>query len=96
MVKLQHLRLPSLIVTAYFFSGQSWHASSSFVLYLWLGARRPTAAFGVNWAIVPFERHAGKAGAVNFLRDFVVLFESLAKMIQVGITNVLDGKVVDN
>jgi hypothetical protein len=25
-----------------------------------------------------------------------VLFESLAKMIQVGITNILDGKVVDN
>ncbi len=53
-------------------------------------------AFGVNWAVVPFECHAGKAGAVNILRDFVVLFESLAKMIQVGITNVLDGKVVDN
>jgi hypothetical protein len=35
-------------------------------------------------------------GAVNFLRDFVVLLESLAKMIQVGITNVLDGKVIDN
>ncbi len=53
-------------------------------------------AFGVNWAIVPFKCHTGKAGAVNFLRDFVVLLESLAKMIQVGITNVLDGKVVDN
>ncbi len=53
-------------------------------------------AFGVNWAVVPFERHAGKAGAVAFLRDFVVLFESLAKMIQVRITNVLDGKVIDN
>ncbi len=38
----------------------------------------------------------GAAGAVVFLRDFVVLFESLAKMIQVGIANVLDGKVVDN
>ncbi len=35
-------------------------------------------------------------GAVNFLRDFVVLFESLAKMIQVGITNALDGKVINN
>ncbi len=33
-------------------------------------------AFGVNWAVVPFERHVGEAGAVNFLRDFVVLFES--------------------
>jgi hypothetical protein len=53
-------------------------------------------AFGVNWAVVPFERHAGKAGAINFLREFVVLFESMAKMIQVGIVNVLDGKVVDN
>jgi hypothetical protein len=28
---------------SHFFSGQSWHASSSsLVLYLWLGARRPT------------------------------------------------------
>jgi hypothetical protein len=53
-------------------------------------------AFGVNWAVVPFKCHAGKAGAVNFLRDFLVLFESLAKMIQVGIVDVLDGKVVDN
>ncbi len=53
-------------------------------------------AFGVNWAVVPFECHANEAGAVGFLRDFVVLFESLAKMIQVGITNVLDGKVVNN
>ncbi len=51
---------------------------------------------GVNWAVVPFKCHAGKAGAVNFLKDFVVLFESLVKMIQVGITNVLDGKVVNN
>ncbi len=55
-----------------------------------------TRALGWNWAVVPFECHAGKAGAVNFLRDFRVLFESLAKMIQVGITKVLDGKVVDN
>jgi hypothetical protein len=53
-------------------------------------------AFGMNWAVVPFKCHTGKAGAVNFLRDFVVLLESLAKMIQVGITNVLDGKVVIN
>jgi hypothetical protein len=30
--------------TSHFFSGQSWHASSSSImLYLWLGARRPTA-----------------------------------------------------
>ena len=50
----------------------------------------------MNWAVVPFERHVGEAGAVDFLKDFVVLFESLAKMIQAGITNVWDGKVVDN
>jgi hypothetical protein len=50
----------------------------------------------VNWALVPFERHAGKAGAIDFLKDFVVLFDSLAKMIQMGITNVLVGKVVNN
>jgi hypothetical protein len=53
-------------------------------------------AFGVNRAVVLFAHHASKAGAVNFFRDFVVLFESLAKMIQVGITNVLDCKVVEN
>ncbi len=53
-------------------------------------------AFGVHWAVVPFKCHAGKASVVKFLRDFVLLFESLAKMIQVGITNVLDGKVVHN
>jgi hypothetical protein len=50
----------------------------------------------MNRAVVPFECHASKAGAVNFLRDFVVLFSSLAEMIQVGITNVLDCKVIDN
>jgi hypothetical protein len=38
-------------------------------------------AFDVKWAVVPFQCHAGKVGAINFLRDFVVLFESLAKMI---------------
>jgi hypothetical protein len=33
---------------SHFFSGQSWHASSSLImLYLWLGARRPMAAFFV-------------------------------------------------
>ncbi len=53
-------------------------------------------AFDLNCTVVPFKCHTGKAGAVNFLRDFVVLFESLAKMIQVGIIDVLDGKVVDN
>ncbi len=53
-------------------------------------------AFSVNWVVVPFKHHADKAGAIDFLRDFVVLFESLAKMIQVGITNILDGKIVNN
>jgi hypothetical protein len=52
-------------------------------------------AFGVNWAVAPFKRHAGKAGTINFFRDFVVL-QSLAKMIQVGIANVLNGKVINN
>ncbi len=52
--------------------------------------------FGMNWAVVPFKCHVGKAGAVNFLRDFIVLFESLAKIIQMGIAIVLDGKVVNN
>jgi hypothetical protein len=51
---------------------------------------------GVNWAVVQLECHAGKAGAIDFFRDFVVLLESLAKMIQVGIARVLNGKVVDN
>ncbi len=53
-------------------------------------------AFGVIWAVVPFDCHAGKAGDMDFLRDFVVLPGSLAKMIQVGIANVLNDKVVDN
>jgi hypothetical protein len=52
-------------------------------------------AFGVNWAVIPFKCRASKAGAINFLRDFVVIFESLAKMTQVGITNVLNSEVVD-
>jgi hypothetical protein len=34
-------------------------------------------------------------GAINFFRDFVVLLESLSKMIQVCIVNVLNSKVVD-
>jgi hypothetical protein len=50
----------------------------------------------VIWAVDPFECHAGKVVAINFFRDFVVLLESLAKMIQVGIANVLNGKFVDN
>ncbi len=52
--------------------------------------------FGVSWAVDPFKCHAGKAGAINFLRDILVLLESLAKMIQVGIANVLDGKFVND
>ncbi len=51
---------------------------------------------GINWAVVPFKCHTSKVGAVNFLRDFVVLLESLATMIQMGIADILDGKVVDN
>ncbi len=47
-------------------------------------------------AVVPFECHAGEAGAINFFRDFVAFLEGLAKMIQVGIANVLNGKVVNN
>ncbi len=53
-------------------------------------------AFGVNWAVVLVECHTGKTDAINFFRDFVVLLVSLAKMIQVGITNVLDGKNAGN
>ncbi len=53
-------------------------------------------AFGVIWAVVPFECHADEAGAIDFFSDFVVLLESLAKMIQVGIANVLNGEVINN
>jgi hypothetical protein len=45
---------------------------------------------------ISFEFHASKAGAIDFFRDFVVLLESLAKMIQVGITGLLNGKVFNN
>jgi hypothetical protein len=65
--------------------------SLSFLIPATMSTSPPT-----NWAVVPFECHAGKVGAIHFLRDFIVLFESLAKMIQVGVTNVLDGKVVNN
>ncbi len=51
---------------------------------------------GMIWAIVLFECHAGKVGAIDFFRNFVVFLESLAKMIQMGIVNVLNGKVVNN
>ncbi len=53
-------------------------------------------ASGMIWAVVPFECRAGKAGAIDFFRDFVVILESPGKMIQVGITYVLNDKVVDN
>ena len=34
----------NIFSNSHFFSGQNWHASSpSIMLYLWLGARRPTA-----------------------------------------------------
>ena len=60
----------------------SWHGELTFV-------------FGLDWAVGPFECHACKAGTVKFFGDFVVLLESLVKMIQVGIANVLNCKVVD-
>ena len=41
-------------------------------------------AFGVNWAVVPFKCHAGKAGAIDFLRDFVVLLERLDLSMDLG------------
>jgi hypothetical protein len=44
-------------------------------------------------AVVPFECHAGKVGAIDFFRDNIVFLESLAKMIQVGIANVLNAKL---
>jgi hypothetical protein len=46
-------------------------------------------------AVVPFECHAGEAGAIDFFQDLVVFFESLAKMIQVGITYLFKGKVIN-
>ncbi len=48
------------------------------------------------WAVVPFEGHAGKAGAINFFGDFVVFPEGLANKIQMGIANVLNSKVINN
>ncbi len=52
--------------------------------------------FGMVWVVVPCECHAGKASAINFFRDFIVFLEGLANMIQVGIANILNGKVVNN
>ncbi len=45
---------------------------------------------------MPFKCDACKAGSVKFFGDFVVLLESLLKMIQVGVANVLDCEVVNN
>ncbi len=46
--------------------------------------------------VVPFECHASNVGAIDFFRDFVMFLEGLAKMIQVGIADILSGKVVNN
>ncbi len=46
-------------------------------------------------AVVPFECHVSKAGAINFFRDIIVFLESLAKIIQVGSASVVNGKVID-
>ncbi len=48
------------------------------------------------WAVVPFECHAGEAGAIDFFRDIIAFIESLAKMILMGIANLLNGKVDNN
>jgi hypothetical protein len=48
------------------------------------------------WAVVPFECHAGKAVVIEFFGDFVVFPDGLAKMIQMGIANLLNIKVVNN
>jgi hypothetical protein len=50
----------------------------------------------VVWAVVPFECHTSKAGAINFFRDFVVFLEGPAKMIQVETAYVLNKKIVNN
>jgi hypothetical protein len=76
--------------------GESWGLVGMRCLYPVPQHGEAARALGVNWAVVPFKCHAHKVGVFNFLRDFVVLLESLAKMIQVGITNVLNGKVVNN
>ncbi len=55
-----------------------------------------TCAFGVCWAVVPFPCDACKVGSVKFFGDFIVLLESLSKMIQVGVSDVLDCKNVNN
>ncbi len=42
---------------------------------------KATRAFGVIWATVPFECHASIVGDIHFFRDFILLLDSLAKMI---------------
>ncbi len=46
---------PSFITfsNSHFFSDRSWHASSSIVLYLWLGAERPTTQSFNSWYGLP-------------------------------------------
>ncbi len=34
-------------------------------------------AFGMNWAVVPFKCHAGKAGAVNFSETLLCFLRTL-------------------
>ncbi len=62
--------------TSHFFSGQSWHASSSsIVLYLWLGARRPMAQsydsgmvsrYYLGWSL---HLHRGKTASKNLQQE---------------------------
>ncbi len=61
---------------SHFFSGQSWYASSSsIVLYLWLGARRPTlqsydsgmvSRYYLEW---PFCLHRGNSASKNLQQE---------------------------
>jgi hypothetical protein len=62
--------------TSHFFSGQSRHASSSsIVLYLWLGARRPMAQLYdsgmVSWYYLgqPLHLHRGNSASENLPRE---------------------------
>jgi hypothetical protein len=50
----------------------------------------------VIWAVVPFECHASKVGAIDIFRDTIVFLESLVKMIQVGIANIMNGNAANN
>ncbi len=67
---------PFTFSTSHFFSGQGWHASSSsIVLYLWLGARRPTAQlyhsgmvsrYYLGW---PLCLHRGNSASKNLQQE---------------------------